>query len=63
MEKRLTFEHKYEHFNWVSRGVSTDEVKAPKAETDRGKSWRAPGEELSPNVIGRKNLGYDKAMC
>lgn len=62
-EKRLAFGHKYEHFDWVSRGVSTDEAKASKAEPDRGKSWRAPGEELSSNVIGRKNLDYDKTMC
>lgn len=43
--------------------MSTDEAKARKAELSKSKVWKAPGEELDPNVIGRKELEFDKQMA
>ncbi|MCJ1469837.1 hypothetical protein MMC07_008479 [Pseudocyphellaria aurata] len=38
-------------------------AKARKAQLSKTKVSRAPGEELDPNVIGRKELGFDKQMA
>jgi len=53
---------RYKSFDWVSNGVSTDECKYKIAEHFRGLKWRAPGEELHPNVVERKDQADDKAM-
>lgn len=60
---RVTFCQRYQDFDWVKYGMATDEAKAKKAELSKTKVWKRAGEELDPNVIGRKELEYDKQMA
>ena len=61
-KKQVYFSDKYENFEW-KRAVSTDECKGKKSEFYSGKYWRKPGEQLDPNIIGRKTQDDDKSMC
>ena len=61
-QKRLLFAQKYRYFDWKRRGISSDEAKIKEAEHYNKKVWRAPGEELSVNVINRSEQSHNKAM-
>lgn len=61
-DNRIAFATKYMDFDWIRRGISSDEAKIKTAEHYIGKVWRKPGEELSNNVIKRKDQSHDKAL-